>query len=414
VYRYKNADGRMKQVRLGHWPAVSAAAAVVEWERLRQERAAGTDPAAQRKAARQAVAQRMERRAQPTVFDVADEYVEGHLKPTASRGHYAACRRMADAMLGDVAAIIAAAVTRQQAFDLIDGHKGSPVLARQLRQLLGAAWDHALDAGRLPADAPNWWRLILRGKLRSRGRVVKGEHVGTGKRVLSDAEVATLIRWLPNYTPIVADVLTLYLWTGCRGIEIVTMEAHEVAEEAGVLWWTIPKRKRKVRGHEEATDLRVPLIGRAAAIVRRRLQEHRRGFLFASEDSHIRQRSVRQAVYMRHPDVDADKRWTRERLDLAHWAPHDLRRTVRTMLASLGCPADIAEAIIGHMQPGIESVYNRYSYDQERVLWLTTLDRRLEQLAAAGPHSPAATGPTPAAPRPTRGARAAATPRVPG
>ncbi|MGB3433707.1 integrase arm-type DNA-binding domain-containing protein, partial [Achromobacter sp.] len=46
TYRYKAVDsGRMKQVALGHWPAVPAAAAAAAWQARREERAAGVDPA---------------------------------------------------------------------------------------------------------------------------------------------------------------------------------------------------------------------------------------------------------------------------------------------------------------------------------------------------------------------------------
>ena len=54
----------------------------------------------------------------------------------------------------------------------------------------------------------------------------------------------------------------------------------------------------------------------------------------------------------------------------------------RTMLAALGCPAEIAEAILGHQQPGIVATYNRHSYDTERREWLTKLSACWE--AAAG------------------------------
>jgi integrase len=64
------------------------------------------------------------------------------------------------------------------------------------------------------------------------------------------------------------------------------------------------------------------------------------------------------------------------------WAPHDLRRTVRTQLAALGCPSDVAEAIIGHIQPGIEGVYNRHDYAPERRAWLTRLAEVWERAAA--------------------------------
>ena len=66
-----------------------------------------------------------------------------------------------------------------------------------------------------------------------------------------------------------------------------------------------------------------------------------------------------------------------------HWAPHDLRRTARTLLASLRCPDEVGEAILGHMKPGIVGVYNLHTYDADRVEWLKRLDAHLEALAVA-------------------------------
>ncbi|MGF6841136.1 integrase [Paraburkholderia youngii] len=118
--------------------------------------------------------------------------------------------------------------------------------------------------------------------MKSKGRKIEGKYTGTQKRVLSVHELGTLIRWLPNLSLTVADALTLYLWTGTRGGEIVAMESTEIAEEAEGLWWTIPKQKTKVLHNEKATDLRVPLIGRAEVVVRRRLDQVKGTFLFAS------------------------------------------------------------------------------------------------------------------------------------
>ena len=52
------------------------------------------------------------------------------------------------------------------------------------------------------------------------------------------------------------------------------------------------------------------------------------------------------------------------------------------MLAGLGCPGDVAESILGHVQPGVAGIYNQYKYDKERRHWLGLLDRHLERLAA--------------------------------
>ena len=100
--------------------------------------------------------------------------------------------------------------------------------------------------------------------------------------MLSEAETGELIRWLPNFTSLADDALTLYLWTCIRGAEIRAMEASEITEERDGLWWTVPKSKTKGARHPLATDLRVPLVGRAEAVVRRRLAEAPKGYLFPS------------------------------------------------------------------------------------------------------------------------------------
>ncbi|WP_159082864.1 hypothetical protein [Burkholderia mayonis] len=77
-------------------------------------------------------------------------------------------------MLGDIAALPAAELTRERAFSKIDSYRQTPVQASKLRLELGAAWGYALDTGRLPESASNWWRQIMRGRLRSNGRRIQG------------------------------------------------------------------------------------------------------------------------------------------------------------------------------------------------------------------------------------------------
>lgn len=60
------------------------------------------------------------------------------------------------------------------------------------------------------------------------------------------------------------------------------MESTEIADESDGLWWTIPKQKTKGLHNEKATDLRVPLVGRAEVIVRRRLDQAKGTVLFPS------------------------------------------------------------------------------------------------------------------------------------
>jgi integrase len=402
TYRYKAPDGRMRQVKLGRWPAMSFPAALAAWQAVKTERDAGGDPALERRTRRREVVATA-RLASFTVRQACSDFLADY-EGTVAAKTYGEAQRTLERDLGDLADRPAAELTRSDAFGLLHAMRDRPVQAARLRQLLGAAWDRAHDAGRLGPDVPNWWRLVLRGKLASKGKVVGGKHQGSPeKRVLSEAELGLLLPWLPNFTRDVEDALTLYLWTCCRGVEIVAMEAEEVATEAGVLWWTLPKAKLKMLRHPLIVDLRVPLVGRAEAIVRRRMEVAPKGYLFPSHgrSGHIEQKALGVAVWTHMPACELRPEWVRPRLPVAAWAPHDLRRTGRTLLAAMGCPNEVAEAIIGHLPPGVQGVYNRHQYDRERLAWLSRLSSRLEELAApgrAGGRSPAARRPPAPAP----------------
>ncbi|RZI82593.1 MAG: DUF4102 domain-containing protein [Rubrivivax sp.] len=387
TYRYKSpVDGRMRQFKLGQWPTMTFAAAMGEWEKARVLREAGQDPAQEKRAARAAAVDVAKQRRENQVMTVGRVCYDFYEKVAVHRRKPAGAaelKRQFDKMLGPDADLPAATYTRAQAYALLERWAHAPVTCRNFKQELGAAWDRALDAGDLPENTPNWWRMIMRGKLQSKGKKINGVHIGVVKRTLNDREVGELIRWLPNFTSLVRDALTLYLWTGCRGSEIMQIEAREISEEGDGLWWTIPKIKTKNSRREDAGDLRVPLVGRAVEVVRRRLQLYPQGYLFASKAKagHTEQDTIQVTTYYHMPYCRTRPEVDRHRLPVTHWSPHDLRRTVRTKLAMMGCPDAIAEAVLGHMQPGIKGIYNRHQYDKERRIWLTLLSEQWESLA---------------------------------
>lgn len=384
IYRYKSpVDGRMRQTKIGEWPALSLAAAMGDWERLRSARESGSDPAlAKRQQAKSEVGVMVQQDRPPTVLEICYAYLTGHVERNRKSKGARETKRTFDTMLGEFGGRVASTVTRAQAFALLESHAHIPVQARKFRQELGAAWDYALDANTLPDSTPNWWRQIMRGRLRSTGKRIEGESTGTKKRVLSNAEVGRLINWLPNFSRALEDAVTLYLWTATRGAEICALEGAEVVEERDGFWWVIPKHKTKNARHAEATDLRVPLVGRALAVVLRRKGRFGDGYLFPSNaGGNMEQNVVQTGIWTHQPYSTTRPEQERPRLTVTHWAPHDLRRTARTMLAALGCPFEVGEAITGHMLPGVAGLYNLHKYDEERRHWLTLLDAKLEELA---------------------------------
>ncbi|VTU31764.1 Site-specific recombinase XerD [Variovorax sp. PBS-H4] len=392
TYRYRSpVTGKLKQVKIGEYPAMPAPAAAAAWDQLRQQRAEGVDVKAVKsekvRAARAAAATETY-----TVRRLVDDYVTGHLEGGRKEAGALATRRALERLLDEEEAFAemrADQVTRATCFDILDARKATPTAAQKLRSELGSAWEYALDAGRLDGNVPNWWRTVMRGRLKSKGKVIAGRHVGQQRRALRDDEVSQLLAWLPNMHELGRDATQMYLWTCTRGAEFLGMRAEHVTEERDGWWWTAPKEATKNARFENAVDLRVPLVGRALKIVKRRLKGvGEAGWLFADEEGgQYTQHSFSTYIYDLQPYSAKRKRHGSDgahlkALPVTGWTPHSLRRTGRTMLAALGCPEEIAEAILGHMPEGIVGTYNAYSYDKERREWLGKLSKHLEALVA--------------------------------
>jgi integrase len=57
------------------------------------------------------------------------------------------------------------------------------------------------------------------------------------------------------------------------------------------------------------------------------------------------------------------------------WTLHDLRRTARSLMARAGVADNVAERVLGHAIPGVEGVYNRFDYADEKADALARLDK---------------------------------------
>ena len=66
---------------------------------------------------------------------------------------------------------------------------------------------------------------------------------------------------------------------------------------------------------------------------------------------------------------------------------HDLRRTVRTRLASLRVSDLVAEMIIGHGRRGLQRVYDQHSYEPEMREALELWAARLMSIVTPPPEN---------------------------
>ena len=391
TYRYEDAQGKMKQQKLGTWPGLDFAAAVSEWTRLRNQREKGVDPVRQKKVEKAAalVAPATTVRALAATF--LDRYIDKERSKDSASAARSALERMLDEE-PEFAAIRPNEVGRGLAFQVIDKRRDKPTAAARLRALLGQAWDYGLDAGLIDPDTPNYWRLVLHGKLKSKGKLIGGEHQGKVFRALSDDELRTLLPWCLEHMHVNGrDGAFLYLWTGMRGVELFGLRPEFIRKEKDGWWLTYPLGLLKTADQADTVDHRVPLVGRALEIVQRRIKKvGDTGYLFETmkggEVQQYTQSAFSSYAYHLQPYSAKVKRRASEGLvsPVSGWSPHDLRRTARTMLTKLRCDVQVAEAFIGHKPPGIVSVYDRHTFDAEKREVAEQLAAAMEKLLQEG------------------------------
>jgi integrase len=66
--------------------------------------------------------------------------------------------------------------------------------------------------------------------------------------------------------------------------------------------------------------------------------------------------------------------------ELPPWVLHDLRRTARSLMSRAGVRPDIAERVMGHAIAGVEGVYDRHSYRDEKAEALRRLAALIETI----------------------------------
>lgn len=389
VYRYRSpADKSLKQIKIGGWPAMSPAQAASAWNALRELRDSGIDMVAEKKHRRTlAVLQVVKPYTNSLLIE---DYATGYLVTNReSKGAHAVAQRLRKALLKHKDDL-AIDTSRSMVFGVIEGLIDKPVLAKSVKTEMAAAWRYAMEAGRIPDSQPNWWGEKTSQKFRSKGAMREGKRKGTGKRVLSGDELRVLLlEDLKLFSTQVQRFLIIQLGTCTRGAEVCQMRRNQITQEASGWWWTIPKQHTKGRNIEKAYDQRVPLEGKVKDTVIELLEstpadvpwlfssKSRKGIVQGQSQAYMQSK-----VHYMQPYCQSRKDHERKRLKVSHWSPHDLRRTGRTMLAAMGCPHEVGEAILGHVLPGVAGDYNLYRYDAERRFWIKRLSDQLSELTA--------------------------------
>ena len=391
-YRYKSPEtGKLTQLKIGNYPSVSLASARVELEQLKVMRRSGVCPKAERdrviekeKAEKLAAQQTRSIRAF-TVTDLVElyltEFIEDRIildkKDPAKKKRIAGARKPKGqaetrrTLHGDAVRALgdkpASEVTRKDVISLVMDivNRGANVQAGNVLRELSAAYEYSIGLERFNDDFANPALLAKAGLKQARVKLTSNK----GKRVLSDKELSKLLAWLPGsgFSATQKNVIRLTLWTGCR--------TGEVCEAA---WENIDLEQQTwhMKDSKNGAERYVQLSNQAVEFLKLlKLSTVQYPFQSVKTGKPIQQKSLSEMKWqLKNPDKLTNRRKLRAEqtwlTSIDDWSPHDLRRTVRTGLSRLGCPNEVAEAILGHSKKGIEGTYDLHSYEKECKAWL--------------------------------------------
>lgn len=314
-YLVARINGRPNRLRLRN--ALTVDQARVEARRQLGAMANGIDPAEER---------RRQRRA-GTVGELWEGYLRDHLEPRATPKTIETDKSRFETCLKDWAG--------RKALDVL------PSDVRTLHREIGAERGHvtANRAVQLVRRLYNFGKLgynpVGRGDVSmfretSRTRFLSPDELGRFLKALSHIEI----------NPVIADIIRLSLFTGCRRANAQAARTKEFDLDAGV--WTIPASKSK-----NAEPMVLPLVPQAQEIVKRRVG-HPSGWLFPSH-------SVSGHVI--EPKATWAKILKLAKLYDLHF--HDCRRSFASWMAAGGTNILTIGKALGHRNISATQVYSR-------------------------------------------------------
>ena len=155
-----------------------------------------------------------------------------------------------------------------------------------------------------------------------------------------------------------AYVKTLLLTAGRRS-EVADMATTELDGDV----WTIPAARYKTK-----VDHVIPLSAEAVDLIRTQAPAKpakNAHFVFSTTDGAKPFSGFSKAKRELDKKI-AEAREREGRPPMENFTLHDCRRTARTLLARAGVRDDIAERCLGHVIKGVEKVYNRHAYLDEK------------------------------------------------
>lgn len=363
-------NGKRRCMGLGQYPEVTLETARDRFEAAKKMVKNGIDPLDAKEEAQE------QQRKALTVKQLFDDYLVRHAKLNKRESSWREDERLFKVNVEpEWGKRKAEHIKKRDCIELLDKYADRPALCHNVMKLTRKLFNFAVEKDILEHTPFTGVKVPV--ELESR------------ERILTDTEIKKLWRTeLPKaaISDEVKQIIKLLLLTGQRVGEVCGITANEVDGD----WWTIPQERSKNGQTHRVylTDTAIKLLGKPV-----------NGYYFPSpvvkNDSdgkpvfkHIDENAVAYAIRKNLKDYQPRRPIKGERIsmvqvpedrkmDIAHFTPHDLRRTFSTSLAKLGFNDEIIDAVMGHKKQGVIKIYNRHKYDAEKRQALQAWETKL-------------------------------------
>jgi integrase len=353
MLRY-TANSKRREITLGHYPEMTLADARAEATIQKREVKLGIDPLAEKK--------RPERASIRTINDLAADWLKNDIEkrvkhPEIQRRVY---RKDLAPVFGELSMDRITPLDIRHAIEQISD-SGRPTTANDALGHCKQLFRHAIRLDLMKSNPAEAFTVHQAGGVeQSRIRALTIDELKTVFSVFRENK-SQFTR--ENYL-----AAALLLTLGVRKGELIAATWDELDINARL--WDLPKERNKT-----GVDISIPL----PSITVGWLEElHMRAcgseYIFPSRRASKRRDYISDDT-LNHalgnlfglkvrPGVPPENKLGNAGVD--HFTIHDLRRTCRSLLAGAGVPAHIAERCLNHKIKGVEGIYDRYDYLEER------------------------------------------------
>lgn len=363
-------EGNRRCLNLGQYPDVTLESARRKFDAAKKQVKNGIDPLEFAEHAQE------ERRKAPNVTELFTDYLARHAKINKRESSWREDERLFRVNVEPAwGKRKAADIKKRDCIALLDNYTDRPALCHNVMKLTRKLFNFAVEKDILEHTPFTGVKVPV--ALESR------------ERILSELEICKLWKTeIPKaaMSDEVKRIIKMLLLTGQRVGEVCGINPNEVEGH----WWTLPpERTKNGQTHRVyLTKTALELLGTA-----------HNGFYFLSPVSkpdsegnpiyaHIDENAVAYAIRKnlkgyqpRRPikgeSISMVQVPEEKKMELAHFTPHDLRRTFSTGLAILGFHDEIIDTVTGHKKQGIIKVYNRHKYDAEKMQALEAWEQKL-------------------------------------